>query len=55
MSEDTDEEELMRQAVLKNAQSIFIARQRAERELMEAREALEMRTEELAQQRVPAR
>jgi PAS domain S-box-containing protein len=46
-----DEEERMRLAALKNAQSIFLVRQRAERELMEAREALERRTGELAQQR----
>jgi PAS domain S-box-containing protein len=46
-----DEEEQLRLAALKNAQSIFLARQRAERELMEAREALERRTDELAQQR----
>jgi signal transduction histidine kinase len=43
----SNEDEMMRLAALKNAQSIFLARQRAERELVEAREALERKTEEL--------
>jgi PAS domain S-box-containing protein len=47
----SNEDEMLRMAALKNAQSIFFARQRAERELSEAREALERKTEELAQQR----
>jgi PAS domain S-box-containing protein len=51
MADEHDEDELMRLAALKNAQSIFLARQRAERELLETREALERKTEELAQQR----
>ena len=36
MSDESDEEELLRLAALKNAQSIFLARQRAKRELLEA-------------------
>jgi PAS domain S-box-containing protein len=51
MPPENDEEEEMRSAALQNAQSIFLARQRAERELAEAREVLERKTEELAEQR----
>jgi PAS domain S-box-containing protein len=51
MSDGHDDEEAMRSVALQNAQSIFLARQRAERELLEAKEALERRSEELAQQR----
>jgi PAS domain S-box-containing protein len=46
-----DEDKRLRAAALKNIESIQIARQRAERELLEAKEALERRTEELEQQR----
>jgi PAS domain S-box-containing protein len=48
---DETEEERLRAAAVKNAESIFIARQRAERELLAAKEALERKTEELQQQR----
>ena len=50
---DTDEEEVerLRAASLKNAESIRIARQRAERELLAAKEALEQKNAELQQQR----
>jgi PAS domain S-box-containing protein len=51
MESDEGEEELLRAAALKNAESIRIARQRAERELLAAKEALERKTEELQQQR----
>ena len=43
-----DEETLLRSVALQNAQSILLARQRAEEELVRAKEALELKTEELA-------
>ena len=43
-----DEEQLLQSVALKNAKSILLARQRAEQELVAAKEALERRTEELA-------
>ncbi|HEY6403927.1 MAG TPA: PAS domain S-box protein [Blastocatellia bacterium] len=46
---DEDEEEKLRAVALQNAQTILLARQRAERELIRAKEALEQKTEELAQ------
>jgi PAS domain S-box-containing protein len=46
---DEDEEEMLRSVALQNAQTILLARQRAERELLLAKEALEQKTEELAQ------
>jgi PAS domain S-box-containing protein len=51
MDSDEQEEARVRAATLKNAESIRIARQRAERELLIAKEALERKTEELQQQR----
>jgi PAS domain S-box-containing protein len=42
-----NEEDLLRSVALQNAQSILLARQRAERELVAAKEALELRTAEL--------
>jgi two-component system CheB/CheR fusion protein len=51
MDSDEQEDERLRAAALKNAESIRIARQRAERELLTAKEALERKTEELQQQR----
>jgi PAS domain S-box-containing protein len=45
---DENEEKLLRSVALQNAQSILRARQRAEQELVQAKEALELRTEELA-------
>src|ERR1700689_1183235 len=51
MDSDEEEEGRLRAAALKNAESIRIARQRAERELLVAKEALERKTEELQQQR----
>jgi signal transduction histidine kinase/PAS domain-containing protein len=43
-----DEERLLRSVALQNAQSILLARQRAEEELVRAKEALELKTQELA-------
>jgi PAS domain S-box-containing protein len=43
-----DEDALLRSVALQNAKSILIARQRAEEELIAARDALETRSEELA-------
>jgi PAS domain S-box-containing protein len=42
-----DEEDLLRSVAIQNAQSILLARQRAEQELVAAKEALEVRTGEL--------
>jgi PAS domain S-box-containing protein len=42
-----DEEALLRSVAIQNAQSILLARQRAEEELVSAKEALELRTAEL--------
>jgi PAS domain S-box-containing protein len=46
---DENEDKLLRSVALQNAQSILAARQRAEQELVLAKEALELRTKELAQ------
>jgi PAS domain S-box-containing protein len=46
---DDDEQRLLRSVLHQNAESIFLARQRAERELELAKEALEVRTRELAE------
>jgi PAS domain S-box-containing protein len=46
---DEDEEKLLRAVTLENAKSILIARQRAERELIDSKEALERKTEELTE------
>jgi PAS domain S-box-containing protein len=43
-----EEDQLLRSVVRQNAESIFLARQRAERDLLEAKEALEAKTAELA-------
>jgi PAS domain S-box-containing protein len=48
MAADDNEEKLLRSVALRNANSILRARQRAERELLQAKEALERKTEELA-------
>jgi PAS domain S-box-containing protein len=49
MARDEDEERLLRSVALQNANSILVARQRAEQELVESKEALEQKTEELVQ------
>ena len=51
MAEGDQEEKRLRAAALKTVEGIVTARQRAERELIAAKEALEFRTEELQQQR----
>ena len=51
MSVDENEQRLLQSAALKNAESILIARQRAERELLATKEALERTTEELQEVR----
>ncbi len=43
--EDEDEEQLLREVTLQGAKSIFIARQRAEEEILRAREALSKQSE----------
>ncbi len=48
MEERENEESLLRSVALQNAQSILLARQRAEEELLRAKEALELKTQELA-------
>jgi PAS domain S-box-containing protein len=48
MGANEDEEDLLRSVALQNARSILLARQRAEEELLRAKEALELRTGELA-------
>jgi PAS domain S-box-containing protein len=48
MAPDDDEDELLRSVALQNAKSILQARQRAEEELVRAKEALELKTVELA-------
>ncbi len=48
MDSNDDEERLLRSVALQNAQSILLARQRAEDELFRAKEALERKSQELA-------
>jgi PAS domain S-box-containing protein len=48
MSEPRDEDETLRSVALQNAQTILSARQRAEQELLAAREALQARERELS-------
>jgi len=43
-----DEEELLRSVAMQNAQSILLARRRAEQDLLSAKETLELKTRELA-------
>ena len=51
MASDESEDKALRATALKTAESILIARQRAERELAAAHEALERKSQELQQQR----
>jgi PAS domain S-box-containing protein len=51
MGTDDAEDAELRAVALKNAESILIARRRAERDLLEAKEALECKTQELEEQR----
>ncbi len=50
MESDAEEDKRLRSVALQNASAILLARQRAERELLEAKEALERKTEELREQ-----
>ena len=47
MEADQGEEEMLRSVALQNAKSILVARQRAEQELIDSKQALEQKTEEL--------
>ena len=47
MATRENEEESLRSVALQNTQSIFLARQRAEEELIRTKEALEVKTQEL--------
>ncbi|MEA2941185.1 MAG: hypothetical protein QOD09_1714, partial [Bradyrhizobium sp.] len=49
MPPDDDEEKQLRSVALQNAQSILLARQRADRDLLESKEALERKTAELSE------
>ena len=48
MKPQEDEEKLLRAVAIENAKSILLARQRAEEEVIQAKEALEQKTDELA-------
>jgi PAS domain S-box-containing protein len=48
MQQDEPEEDLLRSVALQNAQSILLARRRAEEELVQAKQTLERRTKQLA-------
>ena len=48
MEKNNDTEELLRSSALRTANSILLARQRAEQELIQAKKALELKTKELA-------
>ena len=48
---DENEDDLLRSVALQNAQAILLARQRAEQELIQAKEALEQKSQELARER----
>jgi PAS domain S-box-containing protein len=51
MHQNDNEEKLLRSVALQNARAVLLARERAERELVLANEALERKTTELAEQR----
>jgi PAS domain S-box-containing protein len=51
MDSGDNEEELLRSVTLQNARAVHLARERAERELISAKEELERKTLELAEQR----
>ena len=50
MESNANEEALLRSVTLQNARAVLLARERAERELLEAKEALERKNRELAAQ-----
>lgn len=51
MTVDDNEDKLLRSVALQNAQAVLLARERAERDLIAAKEALERKSAELAEQR----
>lgn len=51
MERDDNEEALLRSVALQNARAVLLARERAERELLEAKRSLEQKNQELAEQR----
>ena len=51
MHSDDKEEKLIRSVALENARAVLLARERAEQELVSAKEELERKSEELAEQR----
>jgi PAS domain S-box-containing protein len=51
MHSDENEDKLLRSVALQNAQAVLLARERAERELISAKEELECKSAELAEQR----
>jgi PAS domain S-box-containing protein len=51
MQLDENEDKLLRSVALQNAKAVLLARERAERDLISAKEALERKTEELIEQR----
>jgi PAS domain S-box-containing protein len=51
MHQDENEEKLLRSVALQNARAVLLARERAERNLISAKEALERKSSELAEQR----
>jgi PAS domain S-box-containing protein len=51
MHPDQNEEKLLRSVALQNAQAVLLARERAERDLIAAKEELERKSAELAEQR----
>ena len=51
MPRDENEDKLVRSVALQNAQAVLLARERAERELIAAKEALELKSADLAEQR----
>ena len=51
MARDENEDQSLRSVALQNAQAVLLARERAERELIAAKEALELKSADLAEQR----
>jgi hypothetical protein len=51
MARDENEDKLLRSVALQTAQAVLLARERAERELIAAKEALELKSADLAEQR----
>jgi PAS domain S-box-containing protein len=51
MPRDENEDKLLRSVALQNARAVLLARERAERDLIAAKEALELKSADLAEQR----